>query len=166
MLFSKTWLFFQYSKISFPVFDKSSCLYSLYISALTPKFKDAKLRILCLKTQLFQIIKCENLSYLKKPDKAKTYFMYIYIGINTYMRNKYMRRGIWLILFGIGLNLLGYYLMEEDVFKYGWAMITGTLAFGIGFLSILYSLMRKMDRKSILEERAAEAEDDTTTTNH
>ena len=77
-----------------------------------------------------------------------------------------MRRGIWLILFGIGLNLLGYYLMEEDVFKYGWAMITGTLAFGIGFLSILYSLMRKMDRKSILEERAAEAEDDTTTTNH
>lgn len=77
-----------------------------------------------------------------------------------------MRRGIWLILIGIGFNLLGYYLMEEDVFKYGWAMITGTLAFGIGFLSILYSLMRKMDRKSILEERAAEAEDDTSTTNH
>ena len=71
-----------------------------------------------------------------------------------------MRRGVWLILIGIAFNLLGYYLMEEDIFKYGWAMITGTVAFGIGFLLILYSLIRKMDRKAILDERAADAEDD------
>lgn len=76
------------------------------------------------------------------------------------MKNKYMRRGIWLILIGIAFNLLGYYLMEEDVFKYGWAMITGTVAFGVGFLSILYSLIRKMDRRAILEERASESEEE------
>jgi len=76
------------------------------------------------------------------------------------MRNKYMRRGIWLILIGIAFNLLGYYLMEEDIFKYGWAMITGTVAFGIGFLSVLYSLIRKMDRKALLDERAAESSEE------
>lgn len=75
------------------------------------------------------------------------------------MKNKYMRRGIWLILIGVAFNLLGYYLMEEDIFKYGWAMITGTVAFGIGFLLILYSLIRKLDRKEILKERAAESEE-------
>lgn len=75
------------------------------------------------------------------------------------MKNKYMRRGIWLILIGVAFNLLGYYLMEEDVFKYGWAMITGTVAFGIGFLLILYSLIRKLDRKEILKERAAGSEE-------
>lgn len=70
-----------------------------------------------------------------------------------------MRRGLWLILIGIAFNLLGYYLMSGDVFKYGWAMITGTLAFGIGFLLVIYSLIRKMDRNALLEERAGETED-------
>lgn len=81
------------------------------------------------------------------------------------MGNKYMRRGIWLILIGVAFNLLGYYLMEEDVFKYGWAMIIGTLTFGVGFLSILYSLIRKMDRRAILEERAAESQDENPSSN-
>jgi Flp pilus assembly protein protease CpaA len=76
------------------------------------------------------------------------------------MLNKYMRRGIWLILIGIAFILLGYYLMEEDIFKYGWSMIIGTIAFGVGFLNILYSLIRKMDRKAILEERAAEPDEE------
>ncbi len=75
------------------------------------------------------------------------------------MLNKYMRRGIWLILLGVGFILLGYYLMEEDIFKYGWAMIIGTIAFGIGFLNIIYSLIRKMDRKAILDDRASEPEE-------
>lgn len=70
--------------------------------------------------------------------------------------NKYLRRGIWLVLLGVAFVLLGYYLMEEDVFKYGWAMIIGTVAFGFGFLYILYSLIRKMDRKAILEGRATD----------
>jgi len=72
------------------------------------------------------------------------------------MINKYMRRGIWLLLIGVAFVTLGYYLMEEDIFKYGWAMIIGTIAFGIGFLYILYSLIRKMDRKAILDDRASE----------
>ncbi|MDB5014766.1 MAG: signal peptidase [Daejeonella sp.] len=74
------------------------------------------------------------------------------------MRNKYMRRGVLLLILGVGLNLLGYYLMNEEIFKYGWAMIIGTLSFGAGFLLVIYSLMSKMDRASILEERQADAE--------
>ena len=49
--------------------------------------------------------------------------------------------------------------MEGDTFKYGWAMIIGTLAFGLGFLFVIYSLIRKMDRKALLKERATETED-------
>ena len=68
-----------------------------------------------------------------------------------------MRRGIWLILIGVALNLLGYYLMGGEIYKYGWAMVIGTIAFGFGFLSVIYSLIRKMDRSAILKERAEEA---------
>ncbi len=76
------------------------------------------------------------------------------------MRNKYLRRGIWLIFLGVALILLGYYLMGVEIYKYGWAMVSGTLAFGFGFLSVIYSLIRKMDRKAILKERAEDAEED------
>ena len=76
------------------------------------------------------------------------------------MLNKYMRRGIWLILIGVAFVLLGYYLMEEDIYKYGWSMIIGTISFGVGFLYILYSLIRKMDRKAILDDRASEPEEE------
>ncbi len=70
-----------------------------------------------------------------------------------------MRRGLWFILIGIAFNFLGYYLMEGEAFKYGWAMITGTIAFGFGFLLVIYSLIRKMDRKALLEERSSETEE-------
>lgn len=70
------------------------------------------------------------------------------------MVNKYMRRGLWFILIGIAFNFLGYYLMEGDQFKYGWAMVIGTVAFGTGFLFVIYSLMRKMDRKALLKDRS------------
>lgn len=75
------------------------------------------------------------------------------------MRNKYLRRGIWLIFLGVALILLGYYLMGVEIYKYGWATVSGTLAFGFGFLSVIYSLIRKMNRKAILKERAKEAEE-------
>jgi hypothetical protein len=39
--------------------------------------------------------------------------------------------------------------------KYGWMMILGVLFFGTGFLYILYSLIRKVEHSSILEERAS-----------
>ena len=71
-----------------------------------------------------------------------------------------MRRGIWLIILGVALIILGYYLMGVEIYKYGWAMVSGTLAFGFGFLSVIYSLIRKMDRKAILKERAEDAEED------
>ncbi|WP_036678248.1 hypothetical protein [Daejeonella oryzae] len=74
------------------------------------------------------------------------------------MTNKYMKRGIWFFLAGIGLIIFGYYLKGTELMKYGWAMIIGYLAFGAGFLYILYSLIRKIERRSLLEERAEEAE--------
>ena len=71
-----------------------------------------------------------------------------------------MRRGLWLILIGIAFNFLGYYLMEGDEFKYGWAMVIGTIAFGVGFLLIIYSLIRKMDRSALMKGRSdAETEE-------
>ena len=65
-----------------------------------------------------------------------------------------MRRGLWLILVGIAFNFLGYYLMEEEEFKYGWAMVIGTVAFGVGFLLVIYSLIRKMDRSALMKGRS------------
>jgi len=52
MLFSKIRFSFQYSNISLPVCDKFNCLYSLYISALSPKFEVAKLRSLPVKIRV------------------------------------------------------------------------------------------------------------------
>jgi hypothetical protein len=33
-------------------------------------------------------------------------------------------------------------------------MVIGTVAFGTGFLFVIYSLMRKMDRKALLKDRS------------
>lgn len=74
------------------------------------------------------------------------------------MGNRYMRRGVALLLAGIALIILGYYLMNTEIMKYGWAMIIGYIAFGAGFMYIIYSLMRKLDRKSLLDERSAAVE--------
>jgi hypothetical protein len=82
------------------------------------------------------------------------------------MKNKYMRRGVWLFTAGILLILVGYYIKDTEIMKYGWAMIIGYIIFGIGFLFILYSLIRKIERNSILEERAAEAEKEEAGTDH
>ena len=67
-----------------------------------------------------------------------------------------MKRGLWLFLAGIGLIILGYYLKDTELMKYGWAMIIGYLAFGAGVLYIIYSMIRKIERRSILKERAEE----------
>ena len=71
-----------------------------------------------------------------------------------------MKRGLLLFLAGVALILFGYYLKDTEVMKYGWAMIIGYIAFGFGFLYILYSLIRKIDRRAILEERAEAEEAD------
>ena len=74
------------------------------------------------------------------------------------MINKYMKRGLLLLLAGIALILFGYYLKDTELMKYGWAMIIGYIAFGLGFLYILYSLIRKIDRRAIMQGRADEAD--------
>ncbi len=67
-----------------------------------------------------------------------------------------MRRGLVLLVIGIAFNLLGWLIKVKTDGSYGWAMIIGTVLFGIGFLLILYSLIRKVERQAILEERAAD----------
>ncbi|HXI01006.1 MAG TPA: hypothetical protein VNI52_12120 [Sphingobacteriaceae bacterium] len=74
------------------------------------------------------------------------------------MRNKFMSRGFMMIVFGIGLGALGYFLKNDTDYMYGWAMIAGVVIFGLGFLTVLYSLIRKVEAHSIIEERAAENE--------
>lgn len=62
------------------------------------------------------------------------------------------------MLLGIAFNALGWAIRVNDWGLYGWAMIIGTILFGLGFLSVFYGLVRKIERQSILEERAAAAE--------
>jgi hypothetical protein len=75
------------------------------------------------------------------------------------MKNKYMRRGIFLLLAGIGLNIVGWATEQKNLDVYKWAMGIGTVLFGIGFLLIVYSLIRKVERKAILDERAEEQQE-------
>ncbi len=70
-----------------------------------------------------------------------------------------MRRGVLLLLAGVGLNLAGWYLQLEELDVYKWAMVLGTVLFGIGFLLILYGLIRKVERAALLEERAEAQEE-------
>ncbi|KAA8485849.1 hypothetical protein BDE36_4658 [Arcticibacter tournemirensis] len=72
--------------------------------------------------------------------------------------NKYLKRGLLLIVPGIGFNILGYAIKQNEWGPYGWAMILGTILFGAGFLFVFYSLVRKVEYKGLVEERAAEAE--------
>lgn len=67
-----------------------------------------------------------------------------------------MIRGLVLIVVSIGLGLWAVYLQQQDLPYFRWPMIASVLLFGIGFLFIVYSLIRKIERKSILEERAEE----------
>lgn len=67
--------------------------------------------------------------------------------------NKYLRRGLLEIILAILLIFLGYYLMQLKNNWYKPIMILGVLSFGIGFLRIIYRLIRKIDRNSLLEIR-------------
>lgn len=75
------------------------------------------------------------------------------------MLNKYAKRGLLLLLLGVILNLIGWFVKTDEVevagykLKYGWMMVLGVLFFGAGFLYILYSFIRKVEHSSILEER-------------
>ena len=63
-----------------------------------------------------------------------------------------------MVAVGVGLNLVGYSIKRNELENYGWAMIVGTILFGVGFLFIFYSFVRKVEYKGIVEERAVVAE--------
>ncbi len=67
--------------------------------------------------------------------------------------NKYLRRGIIGTILGLAFCVLGLVLMGEDRPIYKWAMVVGVVVFGLGFLTTLYSLIRKIERRSLLDER-------------
>lgn len=67
--------------------------------------------------------------------------------------NKYLRRGLICTVAGVASCALGYYLMASEVGLYKWVMAIGVIIFGVGFLTVFYSFIRKIERQSILEER-------------
>lgn len=69
-----------------------------------------------------------------------------------------MKRGVIAFIAGIALNILGYILKDNGNDLYGLAMILGTILFGVGFLLIFYSIVRKVECQGIKEERAEDAE--------
>jgi formate/nitrite transporter FocA (FNT family) len=74
------------------------------------------------------------------------------------MKNRFVKRGVIAFIAGIALNILGYVLKENGNDLYGWAMLIGTILFGVGFLLIFYSIVRKVEYTGIKEERAENAD--------
>lgn len=74
------------------------------------------------------------------------------------MKNRFVKRGVIAFVAGIALNVIGYVMKDKGMDLYGWAMIFGTILFGVGFLLIFYSLVRKVEYKGIIEERAEDAD--------
>ncbi|KKX49729.1 hypothetical protein [Sphingobacterium kitahiroshimense] len=67
--------------------------------------------------------------------------------------NKYLRRGLLEIILAIILILVSYYLMKLQNNWYKPIMILGVISFGVGFLRIIYRLIRKIDRNALIEMR-------------
>lgn len=67
--------------------------------------------------------------------------------------NKYLRNGVIYLAMGLLLGTLGYYLMDREIVLYKWLMIAGFIAFGAGFLTTVYALIRKIERRSFLRSR-------------
>lgn len=67
--------------------------------------------------------------------------------------NKYLRKGLREIIVGVLLVILGYYLMGQRSNWYKIAMLGGVIVFSIGFLTLIYRMIRKVDRNAIIEMR-------------
>ncbi len=67
--------------------------------------------------------------------------------------NKYLLRGIIGTVSGLLLGTLGLYFSADDSSGYKWLLVFGVVVFGFGFLTIVYSLIRKIERRSLLDER-------------
>ncbi|MFC7525435.1 signal peptidase [Parapedobacter sp. GCM10030251] len=74
--------------------------------------------------------------------------------------NKYVQRGFLGASLGAALCVLGTFLMKQDFPIYKWVLVLGVIVFGIGFLTILYGLIRKIERRSILDERKERQQND------
>lgn len=74
--------------------------------------------------------------------------------------NKYLKRGISITLIGIILLVLGMYLKRIESGFYSVTLIIGVVIFGVGFVTIVYSLIRKIERQSILETRNKQSNDE------
>jgi len=51
--------------------------------------------------------------------------------------------------------------MKQELSIYKWMLVMGVVIFGIGFLTILYGLIRKIERRSILEDRKERKHEET-----
>lgn len=79
--------------------------------------------------------------------------------------NNFLSRGLIITALGILIGILGSFLQREEYGSiYKWVLTISVIVFGIGFLTIVYSLIRKIERKSILEERHEEQNDADKTT--
>lgn len=67
--------------------------------------------------------------------------------------NKYLRKGLREIIIGVVLVISGYYLMEQRSNWYKLAMLVGVIVFSIGVLTLIYRMIRKVDRNAIMEMR-------------
>lgn len=73
--------------------------------------------------------------------------------------NKYIQRGILGASLGGALCMLGLFFMKEELSIYKWTLVTGVIVFGFGFLTVLYGLIRKIELRSILDERKERQQD-------
>lgn len=74
--------------------------------------------------------------------------------------NKYLKRGILGASLGVAFCILGLFLMRKEAAVYKWILASGVIVFGIGFLILLYGLIRKIERQSILEDRRERQQND------
>ncbi|WKK58662.1 signal peptidase [Sphingobacterium sp. BN32] len=72
--------------------------------------------------------------------------------------NKYLLRGIVFLTAGIICVFLGYTLMENENNWYKLLMTLGVIFFGIGFIALMYRIFRKIDRKTLIDDRKEQQE--------
>lgn len=80
-------------------------------------------------------------------------FVFVYHAFKEKRMNKYLLRGLIYTAVGLACCAWGYTLMADDHAFYKWVMIAGVIIFGVGFLTVVYSFIRKIERQSIIEER-------------
>lgn len=73
--------------------------------------------------------------------------------------NKYLKRGLIFLVLGILLCYYGVASKDPIASFYKIPLVLGVVSFGYGFIMVIYSLMRKIERESILEERAEHKND-------